>query len=170
MKRLFFGIYPDLPANQLLQRIQAQTACAGKPTAPQNFHVTLIFVGEREDAELGRIERAAASVSVPPFTLRLEHYDVFKRIGLLACVPARTPVELLSLHKRLLGALRECGVHIRSRLYPHLTLFRKIEGVPAERELPAAVEWRVASFALVESSLRPDKAHYRIVREYKLRV
>ena len=135
---------------------------------PENLHMTLAFLGEREAATVECIHDAASSVCAPPFSFKVGRYDMFTKQRLLVAVPTKIPPELLSLRKRLLQALRHCGINLSGRFHPHVTLFRNMRAPLPEQNLPQSVEWRITSFALVESVLKSDRAHYASLHEYEL--
>ena len=170
-KRLFFAIFPDPDTLALLQSVQQkqESVCKAKPVAPENLHLTLAFLGRCEEQQIPRIESIAEAIHIKPFTIQLRHYHVFNRRRILACVPLKLPPPLLSLHKRLLTELRSSGMHVRAgkRFTPHVSLFQKVESLSPAQTLPVRIDWRISSFSLVESTLRPDKAYYKVLRNYR---
>ncbi len=167
-KRLFFASYPDLPVRRALCDLQLQIDCGGRAVAPENLHLTLAFLGACEAAMVERIHTAASGVRAAPFSLRLTRCEMLAKQRLLVAAPTDVPPELLSLRKRLLRALQACDICLKGRFYPHVTLFRNAKPPLPLKELPQEIEWRMTSFALTESALRSDRAHYKNLCEYQL--
>lgn len=167
-RRLFFGIWPDEQARRELEQTQMLPSVPGKKVAPDNFHLTLAFLGDCDSAREDCCERAAAGISAPPFPLRLDCYGAFPRAGILHLAPQSIPQELRSLHSQLQAALRECGHRPLRGFEPHLTLFRRVHRAVALESPPAPVEWIVRFFSLIESRLLPDGARYTSVADYPL--
>ena len=113
---------------------------------PDQMHLTLVFLGEIEEA------RAAAIIGamdknideVPPFTIAFAGLGVFPShgaprvlwIGLSA--GAREAIEL---QRRIVDRLSRAGVTLEERAFhPHLTLARWRQARPVDRRSVAAAE------------------------------
>lgn len=129
--RLFTGI--ELPSHwrQALaggaERLRTM-GVRGRFTPPENYHLTLVFLGETN----GTAEAAAAlaQVSAPPFPLRSALPGAFRRKGgdiwWLGVDPSP---GLLLAHRQLEQALRRAGFCPEERPYrPHITLARQVRG------------------------------------------
>lgn len=127
--RLFTGI--ELPPrwHQELargaERLRAMGA-RGRFTPAENYHLTLVFLGETDRAEdaAAALERVEAS----PFPLRSAPPGVFPRKGgdiwWLGVEPSP---ELLLVQRQLERALAEAGFPVERRPYrPHITLARQV--------------------------------------------
>lgn len=93
---------------------------------PDNYHVTLRFIGDIDDALARDITLALAEVRRPATTLRLDGLAVFggrKPRAIIASVaPTAALLELQAEHERL---LRRVGVEPETRKFtPHVTLAR----------------------------------------------
>src|SRR5262245_25888205 len=80
--RTFVAIAVPEPLGLKLQRLQellAPDVPGARWSSAGSFHLTLAFLGDVADTDLPEICRstAAASESVPPFTLRLEGLGTF---------------------------------------------------------------------------------------------
>lgn len=127
--RLFLGI--ELPpawrralarGADALQRAGVQ----GRFTLPENYHLTLVFLGETQRQE--DAEAALRQTGGSPFPLRSAPPGCFPRKGgdiwWLGVEP--TP-GLLAAQRRLEAALRASGFSPEERPYrPHITLARKV--------------------------------------------
>lgn len=126
--RLFFGLpFPHQARRDFLlaQKPLVQHSLRGNFTSAANFHLTLTFLGEVEEARLPTLFTLLQEVKHPPFDLlftRLDHFDG----GIWYLAPAPCP-PLLTLEKDLTAALRREGFPLPHRPYiPHLTLGRKV--------------------------------------------
>jgi 2'-5' RNA ligase len=147
--RLFVGL--DLPW-ELRQRV-AMLAGAGIPGArcvpPENYHITLRFIGETPRYLAEEIDHALAALKVPVFTLSLAGVGTFAkggRGGALWVGVERNP-QLDHLQSKIEIALQRCGLEPeRRRFQPHLTLAR----------LDGSAETRVAAFMQAHNLFRTD--------------
>jgi len=151
MPRLFTGL--EIP-----RRVAESLAMmrGGLPGArwidPENYHLTLRFIGDIDDALardiaglLGRVQRA-------PFELRLDGLASFggrkPRAVVAAAAPVTPLIELQAEHERLLQRL---GLEPEGRKYrPHVTLARLRESSSRQVAdyLTARAHYRSSSFAI----------------------
>ncbi len=165
--RLFFAVYPSDAVRERIAEVQARfDAGTARATAPDNFHLTLAFLGETAADERECFAQAAGAVEVPTFNVTLDRFRHFGKRSMYWLVPSVIPVELRALHKRLHRALAPCGYHDRREFRPHVTLFRKAAGLSAPGETPA-IEWRVNRFFLVESVQKDGGVVYVPLEEYR---
>lgn len=110
----------------------------GNYTHPENFHLTLHFLGEQEADRLDAVVQAMrASVNLAPFSLTCEGSGTFsQRDGKLLWAGIKPSQSAENLYRGLGKALKTQGFPVESRPFrPHITLIRR---VPAEiREFPA---------------------------------
>ncbi len=125
MARLFTAIEVPYAAERALERLKG-----GVPGArwvdPENFHITLDFIGEVDGPLAREIDGALGEVAGPSFELRLSGVGSFGRSkphALWAGVEkARSLIELQSDSSRALSRL---GIRLEQRRYrPHVTLAR----------------------------------------------
>lgn len=151
--RLFFASWPgDALRSALAPRIGAlQPAGVGRPQRPDQWHVTLVFLGPVPASRVAAAREAAAQVRAAPCDISFDAVEFWRRPEVLTLVARELPPPLGSLVDQLRAALAARGFEPESRPYrAHLTLARKVTH-PA---LPMAFEplcWPVADFALVES-------------------
>lgn len=177
MIRLFTAI--ELP-DELRERFAVMQG--GVPGAnwvdPDNFHVTLRFIGEVPENRMADIDETLADVSGKPFDLTLAGMGSFAR--------GREPVSLwvgveknenlLALQKRIDQALTRAGYPDEERRYtPHVTLARlhhpeeaRVAAFIAEHNLLRAAPFRVERFTLFSSHLTSEGAHYAAEADYQL--
>jgi len=169
--RLFFALWPDQELRErLAQRLPA--VLAGYPCRPQRpdqWHLTLEFLGEVE-AERQRALREAASLVASPVRIeivfdRLEHWA---RSQVLCMVATEVPAAVLAMVDSLRMALAAQGFSPEQRAWrPHLTLARK-----ARRPIPSRpVEplcWSASEFVLVRSITDPAGSRYEPLGRWNL--
>jgi 2'-5' RNA ligase len=125
MPRLFTGL--EIPAH-VVQSLS--TLRGGLPGArwidAENYHVTLRFIGDIDDAVAHEVASVLGRVRRMPFDLQFDGLTSFggrKPRALVACLAAnRALIELQAEHERLLQRL---GLEPEGRKYtPHVTLAR----------------------------------------------
>jgi 2'-5' RNA ligase len=96
---------------------------------PERMHVTVRFIGHRDEASSTRIgEVLAAPIAVRPFALTIEHLGAFPASGRPRVVWVGLSGDrqrLISVEREVTGRLAAVGVPPDDRTYsPHLTLGR----------------------------------------------
>ncbi|WFR59382.1 RNA 2',3'-cyclic phosphodiesterase [Anaerocolumna sp. AGMB13025] len=103
----------------------------GHVTHKDNFHLTLVFIGETKDYEHARqaMEQAVSSREIPSFLLNFGGFGRFKgRSGDIYWVGVEPNPVLTELNQVLVKELRKFEFYIEEREYkPHLTLGRDIK-------------------------------------------
>jgi RNA 2',3'-cyclic 3'-phosphodiesterase len=176
--RLFVGL--ELP-RELRQRV-ALLSGAGIPGArwvpPENYHVTLRFIGETPRYLAEEIDHALAGLKAPPFALMLAGIGTFTKGGrsqsLWIGVERSEPLQRLQ--SKIETTLQRCGLEPeRRRFQPHLTLARLDNAVEAKlgefvqaHNLFRADPVPVEHFTLFSSLLGKDQAVYTAEMEYAL--
>lgn len=176
--RLFVGL--ELPW-ELRQRI-AMLVRAGIPGArwvpPENYHVTLRFIGEAPGHLAEEIDHAMAALSSPAFELTFTGIGTFGKAGrshsLWLGIERSEPLDRLQ--SKVENALRRCGLEPERRRYqPHLTLARldnaseaKLGGFVQANNLFRSEPVPVDHFTLFSSLLGKEQPVYRAEVEYAL--
>jgi 2'-5' RNA ligase len=164
-QRLFLALWPDAAVQSQLaahaQRWRWPARCA--PYQPQDWHVTLHFIGRVDARQVADLTTRAA-VPFQPFELVLNKPVLWPQ-GLAVLCPDELPKQLWSLFDRLGQVLRGLDLTVETRPYrPHLTLARQAEGAVAPSSF-APVRWLVQSYALVVSTRDKDE-RYKVIRTY----
>jgi len=153
LHRLFFAAWPgDELRVALAPRIRAlQPPGAGRPQRPDQWHVTLEFLGPVSGLQLERVREAAAQVRAAPCEIVFDAVEYWRRPEVLCLVARSLPPPLESLVSQLREALAALGFEPESRPFrAHLTLARKVvHPVAPVRFEP--LHWPVEDFALIES-------------------
>jgi 2'-5' RNA ligase len=176
--RLFVGL--DLPWT--LRQHVAALAGAGIPGArwvpPENYHLTLRFIGETPGYRAEEIDLALAGLRARAFSLALTGLGTFAKGGRSSALwlgVQRNP-QLDHLQNKIEIALQRIGLEPeRRRFLPHVSLARLDNVVEAKlvayvqthnlfRAEPVAVE----HFTLFSSQLGKDASVYTAEVEYPL--
>jgi len=161
MPRLFTGLEIPRHVGESLAMMRG-----GLPGArwidPENYHLTLRFIGDIDDALARDIAGLLGRVQRRPFELRLDGLSSFGGRKPRAVVAAATPVapllELQTEHERLLQRL---GLEPEGRKYtPHVTLARLRESSSRQVAdyLTARAHYRSATFEVSRFVLFSSRA------------
>lgn len=94
-------------------------------SAPDQWHVTLQFLGQTSDAWYDCIRQHLSEVREQTVQVELAEPGFFERAGVFH-VEVKLSSSLLALHKATENALGKCGFEAEARPYsPHITLARK---------------------------------------------
>jgi RNA 2',3'-cyclic 3'-phosphodiesterase len=176
--RLFVGL--ELPW-ELRQRV-AMLAGGGIPGArwvpPENYHVTLRFIGEAPRYMAEDIDHALAALKAPGFMLSLAGVGTFGKAGRSQSlwVGVERNEQLERLQSKIETAVQRCGLEPeRRRFQPHLTLARldgtaetKVAGFVQAHNLFRAEPVAMEHFTLFSSLLGKDQPVYTAEVEYEL--
>ena len=95
--RLFLGLpIPHELAQTLTRLTQGIELPKGRWTAPENIHLTLVFLGEVAEPTLPHIEQELSKLNFASFPLKLTSLNTFPRAGVLfaGIEPARLLLHL----------------------------------------------------------------------------
>ncbi len=165
-KRLFFALWPDALTRQKCVNLTQGISKQGiRWVAPENLHVTLLFLGcvslENELA----LKQDAALISSPDFTLYFNQLSYWKKPGVLCLTATSVSAELTQLVSALTLAAKQRGIAIDPRAYkPHVTLTRKVKDAEVLEFEP--IVWSSMSFCLVESRPTLHSTDYRVIAQW----
>lgn len=175
--RLFFALWPDEATRAAIaaaaKTLRERHDVRGRWLRPPRYHLTLHFLGERDDLDedlLRDLRSVGSAVAVAPFSLVLDHAGSFgTRRSVWWLGGAVEPV--LPLWRALDDRLRGSDLDRRLRrdarpLVPHVTVLRDA-GRPLVREPVDPVHWRVDRFVLVRSDVDRG-ARYVVLGEWPL--
>jgi 2'-5' RNA ligase len=165
--RLFFALWPDEATRSVLARLLTPPGQpeAGRPTAPENLHLTMAFLGMQPAQVLPALEQVLQAIDFPELRLQLDRYGYFQRAR-IAWLGMKHPLPaLLQLQRELSAALRECGIgHDRESAFrPHVTLARNAPAAPRGR--PPEIVWQAPHLALVQSTTTPRGPIYAVLAQ-----
>jgi 2'-5' RNA ligase len=166
--RLFFALWPDEKVRAQLARWSRElhALCAGRPTLPENLHVTLAFLGGVEEARVAEVERTADNAGLRACTLILDRAGYWKHNRIAWAGASVVPPELDAFVAELRSALARSHIGFDSKGFvSHVTLLRDArEALTTPALVP--IEWRLDGFALVQSVARPQGSRYEIRRSW----
>jgi 2'-5' RNA ligase len=147
--------------------------------APENFHLTLVFLGDADNPMLDALDQELSRLDSPMPQVALHGLGLFgkdKAHNLHA--RALPDPSLMALHDRLTRLARNVGFAPEKRRYsPHVTLAYLRPDMFEQSELELAVarsaDFRTDPFeaqevTLFRSHLRPDGAEYDVLERYPL--
>ena len=167
--RLFFAIPFPPQVRSALAGAQDQLriqGVRGNFSRPENFHLTLAFLGETPRCR--DAARVLAAVPDRCFSLTLGGLGRFGDVWWLGVDPC-PPLEDTA--ASLQARLREAGFPLENRPFrPHITLLRQAQGPKAVRlDLPP-LTMAVDRIVLMESLRQNGRLVYRAVQEKRLKI
>lgn len=171
MHRLFLAIWLSDTAHQKLAELvdSAVWPSNTRLVKPENWHVTLHFIGNVPSTRLAEI---AHGLEVPfdPFFITMKRMVSWGHLMVLE--PDSITAPLASLHQQLAIALHKLDLPVETRRFrPHLTLARKNRSEAQPRghgatgsQVIAPIRWRIKEYALVESASGGDSVYTSLQR------
>ena len=170
MRRLFFALWPDIDVRCELALRQNLAGIRGRLVNRHHLHITLCFLGGQPDESLETIMQAAAKVRSRPFTVVLDHFELWPVPKIVSLCPGHVPQALFDLQKSLSRTLACIGIPAEKRAYqPHITLARNITVPQPEMVQPESVNWLVEEFSLIESHRHHRGPVYRVLNSWLLK-
>ncbi len=148
-------------------------------TRPEQLHLTLRFLGDVDSARIEELETALARVRVEPFVLPVEGVGAFppdRPPRVLWVGVGRGHPRLHQLRQRIDDTILQAGHPLDVKTFsPHITLGRcdppggghVRRWLEQHREF-AAAPFRVSSFELLSSELRPAGPVHTSLRHFSL--
>lgn len=169
--RLFIGLpIPAKLASAITRHARTIPLPKARWTAPENLHLTLVFLGEVAELTLPSIKRELQELSLTPFPIRLTTLNTFPRAGVFIAEVDLTP-RLLHLQSQIANSMARCGFPPEDRPYhPHLTLARfhgSLRLTNIQRTLPAFLlhSFTADTINLYRSTLTHSGPHYEILAQ-----
>lgn len=153
-----------------MQKALKERSCGGRFVPPENFHITLRYIGETNDLAGAAYAMREAVRGIRPFRLSLGGYGFFEKTASgshrvsLVDITGETD-ELMILRETLESALADRGFpRDMKRLRPHITLGRSVEHdeLTAEelKAIPLLSSITVTGITLFESAKLNGKQVY----------
>jgi 2'-5' RNA ligase len=177
MPRLFVALpIPDMMRERLAEL--AGGIPGARWVAPENYHLTLRFIGEIQGWQADEVDEALSGIRARSFELRLSGLDLFEKAGRIHSlhVKAERGEALTRLQSKVETALQRAGLPPeRRRFTPHVTLARTDKAAPDKliafvqtHNLFRADPLVVDHFSLFSSRLGKEQAHYAAEVDYAL--
>lgn len=166
--RLFIAInFNDQIKNKLYEiMLRLKNASSrGNFTRRENFHLTLVFIGET--TKINKVKQAMDRISVEPFDLALDEFGNFQRLGGdIYWIGVEQNTNLFAIYSLLCRELNRGGFAIENRNFkPHLTLGREVmldrnfDKSEFSREIPS-ITMEVSKISLMKSERINGKLTY----------
>jgi len=168
--RLFFALWPSQQIRARIEEVASPLLheVDGRIITPENFHITLHFIGSVTDEVKHCLHQSAQSVTCEAFDLCLDHFGFFSKAKIFWMALQSIPPELEQLHNTLGEALSVCDFQPDSRVYsPHVSLLRKA-GKTAVDYPAFSINWHVDEFVLLESCSSDTGVSYKVLEKYPL--
>jgi len=152
--------------------------------ARENLHLTLVFLGERDEEELEKVKKTLSELasSFSKFTLSLQNLAIFpdnKRPRGIWFNAGGQKEKVFSLYKKLIDGLLKEGLVLEEEHFeysPHCTIGRIPEKIKMPGNLNKKIAWvnlnkefLVEKLILYQSILSPKGPEYFKWGEYRLR-
>ena len=174
--RLFIAIELDDETKNMLHTAAEtlrENSLRGNFTHTENYHLTLVFLGEQDNA--AQVRRAMQSVRCTPFQLHIHGSGAFRRTGGdIYWAGVEQNDTLAQLYADLVASLRRNGLRCEDRAYkPHLTLGREVvvkhESLQAIRQISPDSTVKVETITLMRSDRINGKLTYTPIYRQKLK-
>lgn len=179
--RMFLGIALGDEAKQALQRLMLRLRMPDdgmRWSLPEQWHLTLVFLGEVTPETRRRLTRALEKIRAGAVELQIHGLGVFERPGIVYAAVELTEA-LTYLQQVTESAARTCGFAVEERPYrAHITLARRRNRALSHtfQRLRAMLEaqrfqmsWRAEEFLLYESQPTPSGSRYVVQERFVLR-
>ena len=188
--RLFFAVDATALAPQLrplqqqwLTALADQNAKAPSravAVAPENLHMTLLFLGNLTQTQCDNLILATTAArlgaQLTPFNVTLCRSGLFPSAKVAWLGPATAPAPLTQLEQQLRALVSELGLAVEPRPYrPHITLLRKAS-ITVNQDLATAfappqapLTLPVNEFSLYESRSTSDGVRYLPLASWQIK-
>lgn len=188
-RRLFFAIHlseevcAEISAlSERLRKGSAFTGARPKFVGPENFHITLWFLGDTEESIADKLLAGLRGVArgCRAFDLDVRHLGYFPNAGaprVLWVGTTQTPPGLVLLRERIGDLIERSGLPLpKQEFHPHVTLAR-LKGSPHLHSfVKMATNYRhhqcgkctVSTVELMESHTEPGGARYERIASARL--
>ncbi|MGA2399352.1 MAG: RNA 2',3'-cyclic phosphodiesterase [Steroidobacteraceae bacterium] len=168
--RLFFAAFPS---QEMRRQIASATVALGLPkearlVPPENYHMTVAFVGEVSRELAVALRAIGAAVRCPPFEVCFDACERWQKLEIVATVASEPPAALLELHRALHAEIDRLGLPADPVAFrAHVTLARKVTQVSVLKSM-SKFSWTVQNFQLVRSARSAEGSIYTVVDSWPL--
>jgi RNA 2',3'-cyclic 3'-phosphodiesterase len=171
--RLFFALWPDARVRTRIAHAAAALPADlnARHVPPQNYHLTLAFVGEVAATQLAVLQQIGRSQRFSGCTLRFDALEYWRTPKVVVATARQIPPELLELWIQLCQALTQNQSLRLEQPAPsrraHVTLARKVAQAPVLQAM-SPFEWTPQNFSLVRSDTGDAHSVYTVVDTWPL--
>ena len=145
-ERLFFALWPAARVARILATAWPESGTRN----PEDYHMTLAFLGATSPEEKARLMAQAGALRGAPFTLRFGRLAYWEGPGVLVLEPLQVPPAALRLAEAVQGLVSRRGRPLEP-YRPHVTLARP-KVLPEMGTANVAVDWAVRDFVLARAN------------------
>ena len=163
--RLFFALWPDSDVTGQLTEIASQLKLGSRcrRVDPNNYHVTLAFVGEVPADDVAVLRQIGQSLRARRFTFNCDSIEFWRRSQVVVAAIRAAPPGLTDLWGKLNDALELSSEPLRA----HVTLARKVTQAPVLQAM-SPVSWSATTFSLVRSDTGGPESAYTVLDTWSL--
>lgn len=176
--RLFTAIDVPTALRTRLSSLQEEATIDARWTSPDQFHVTLRFIGEVDETQADRFQEVLSEIDVAPVTCSPYGLDVLpsRRAPRVLMLGLDRTDSILELYEAVSGTLESEGLDPEGRRYrPHVTIGR-LDDVGREavhsflqaHEDRTFASFEVDRFVLYQSTLTAEGAIHEPYFAYEL--
>lgn len=168
--RLFFAVLPPVDVRDGIAATALRLALeAGSALVPpDNYHMTLAFVGEVPAAQLATVREVGDSQHSCSFTVRFDAYEYWPEAAVLVAAAREIPSSLARLWERIHAGLASHQLAPKSGLLrPHVTIARKVSQAPVLQAM-SAFAWKAQTFSLMQSHRGGAQPIYTVLNTWPL--
>jgi len=149
--RLFFALEPPDGVRHQVHMLQQRIGAEGRAVKPEQFHVTLAFLGMQPANVIPTLCTIASTLTFEPCTVVLDRLGSFRRTGVLWLGASTIPPALRDFQQALIEGIESAGIdRDRKEWKLHLTLYRRLRMPPPIMEI-VPLPWPLDGFSLIES-------------------
>ncbi len=128
-RRLFLALLPDRQTSDKLASIQKHFS--GKRVPVENFHLTLMFLGNQSESHLPSLKSFVETLPFQAFNLTIDQTGFFSSLTIGWAGATVIPNQLTALHETVWDHMVPRYVSEKKRPFrPHITLARHFKGPP----------------------------------------
>lgn len=169
MRRLFFALLPDAETIRAIDYHTNQySSLIGKKVKPENYHITLLFLGNVDEKTLDGLLVAGDALQLNGFNIEIDEAGYWSKPGILWLGPRETPFNLMNLVDETRQAAGSKNLPMKkSKYHPHITLMRNVKTAP-QHPVVKPFTWEANSFSLMQSFTHPEGVQYRELASWPL--
>lgn len=174
--RLFFAVElaPQIKT-ELLTLQDSFSELTATPVSPDNFHITLCFLGNATERQVEAILDNFVSLSIAPFEVKLSHFIYWPKPEIIALSIQDQTNKLNQCKKQIEKQLSQLNFfsYDKKEFIPHITLLRNVEPPLKDNKIleqPFPTKpIKVEQISLIQSQTNQHGVHYQILEEWQLR-
>lgn len=167
-QRIFFALTPPAALAQAILACAKRSGIdpAARSVVLESLHLTLVFLGERNDEEVEGAIGVANAITQAPFEIRLERCE-FRSRQAIVWLRALQNARLSALVEALRDGLVKARIPFDAKPFlPHVTLARKAR---TAIDSMCDVIWPVGDFVLMRSRQSLQGSYYQVIGRWLLK-